>query len=66
MKGLGLKFYIEIIRIFFCIDVLVMDVICEIILVKKWKKKWLNIIYFIGFFLSYKMFDSKMYIKILF
>lgn len=39
MKGLGLKFYIEIIRIFFCIDVLVMDVICEIILVKKWKKK---------------------------
>lgn len=48
MKGPGLKFYIEIIRTFFCIDVSVIDAIGEIIPVKKWKKKWFNIIYFTG------------------
>lgn len=73
MKGPGLKFYIEIIRTFFCIDVSVMDAICETIPVKKWKKKNDLILFILPvflllffFFSSYKMFDSKMHIKISF
>lgn len=70
MKGSGLKFYIEILRTIFCIDFSVMDAICETIPVKKWEKKmikyYLFYFFYCFFFSSYKMFDSKMHIKISF